>query len=114
MPCDTVRSNPRQTVAQRMAEIRSASARIAALLAAKKIQVKVGKQGAVTFIGIPDDDRVGMTDACIYRRIMASGTHAARQEIAKAERLAGRTVDRKVVAAGIHSHDGGQSWHPKG
>lgn len=114
MPCDSVRSTPRQTVAERMAEVRSASARIAALLAAKKIQVKVGKQGAITFIGIPDEDRVGMTDACIYRRVMASGTHAARQQIAQAERLAGRAVDKKVVAQGVHSHDGGRSWHPKG
>lgn len=114
MPCDTVRSNPRQTVAERMAEIRSASARIAALLAAQKVQVKIGPQGAVTFIGIPDEDRVGMTDACIYRRIMASGTHGARQAIAKAERLAGRTADKKVIAQGVHSHDGGRTWHPKG
>lgn len=114
MPCDTIRSTPRQTVAERMAEVRSASARIAALLASKKVQVKIGPQGAVTFIGIPDQDRVGMTDACIYRRIMASGTHGAKMAIAKAEQLAGRTADKKVIAQGVHSHDGGHTWHPKG
>lgn len=114
MPCDTIRSTPKQTVAERMAEVRSASARIAALLAAKKVQVKIGSQGAVAFIGIPDQDRVGMTDACIYRRIMASGTHGAKMAIAKAEQLAGRTADKKVIAQGVHSHDGGQTWHPKG
>jgi len=114
MPCDTVRTAPRQTLAERMAQVRSASARIAALLAAKKVQVKVGPQGAIVFIGIPDQDRVGMTDVCIYRRIMASGTHGARQAIVQAERLAGRAVDKKVVAHGVHSHDGGQSWHPRG
>lgn len=114
MPCDSVRSTPRQTVAERMAEVRSASARIAALLASKKVQVKIGPQGAVTFIGIPDQDRVGMTDACIYRRIMASGTHGAKMAIAKAEQLAGRTADKKVIAQGVHSHDGGHTWHSKG
>jgi len=114
LPCDSVRSTPRQTVAERMAEVRSASARIAALLASKKVQVKIGPQGAVTFIGIPDQDRVGMTDACIYRRIMASGTHGAKMAIAKAEQLAGRTADKKVIAQGVHSHDGGHTWHSKG
>lgn len=114
MPCDTVRSTPQQTLAERMAEVRSASARIAALVAAQKVQVKIGPQGAVTFIGISDKDRVGMTDACVYRRIMASGSHAARQAVVKAEQLAGRTVDRRMVAQGVHSHDGGASWHPRG
>lgn len=114
MPCDSVRSNPQQTVSERMAEVRSAAARIAALLAAKKVQVKIGPQGAVTFIGISDQDRAKMTDACIYRRVMASGTHGARQAIVKAEQLAGRTVDKRVVAQGVHSHDGGRSWHPRG
>lgn len=114
MPCDTVRSTPKQTVAERMAEVRSASVRIAALVAANKVQVKIGPQGAVAFIGIPDQARVGMTDACIYRRIMASGTHAARQAIAKAEQLSGRTVNKKMVAQGVHSHDGGATWHPRG
>lgn len=113
MPCDTT-LKPQQTVAERMAEVRSASARIGALLAAKKVQVKIGKQGAIAFIGIPDEDRANMTDACIYRRIMASGSHAARQAIAAAERMQGRTVNKKTVAAGVHSHDGGQTWHARG
>lgn len=114
MPCDSVRQTPRQTLAERMAQVRSASARIAALLAAKKVQVKIGPQGAVAFIGIPDDQRVGMTDNCIYRRIMASGSHAARQEIVKAERLAGRTANKQIIGQGVHSHDGGATWHAKG
>lgn len=114
MPCDTMRSTPQQTLAERMAEVRSASARIAALLAAQKIQVKIGPQGAITFIGISAADRAGMTDNCIYRRVMASGSHAARQAIVKAEQLSGRSVNKKMVATGVHSHDGGASWHPRG
>ena len=41
-------------------------------------------------------------------------TVANKAEIARAEALAGRTVDRKVVAAGVHSHDGGTTWNRKG
>lgn len=109
MPCDRI-TKPRQTVAQRMAEVRKATARIDALLAAQRVQVKVGKKGGVVFIGIPDDVRDGLTDNCVYRRVMSGGSHAARQAIVKAERLAGHTVDKKVVAAGLHSHDGGATW----
>jgi hypothetical protein len=55
-----------------------------------------------------------VTDACAMRRIMASGSMAARMAIMKAEQKAGRTVDRKALAQGIHSHDGGRTWHGKG
>lgn len=113
MPCNT-QLKPRQTVAQRMAEVRKATARIDALVAAQKVQVKVGKKGGIVFIGVPDDVRDGMTDACVYRAIMSKGSHAARHAITKAEQHAGRAVDKKVVATGLHSHDGGQSWHPRG
>jgi hypothetical protein len=34
--------------------------------------------------------------------------------IAKAEQVAGRSVNRQVVGQGVHSHDGGESWHSKG
>lgn len=33
-----------------------------------------------------------------------------RAEIARAEQIAGRSVDRQVLAAGVHSHDGGKTW----
>ena len=113
MPCDTMR-RANQTVQERATEVRKAVAAIDKMVAAKKVQVKVGPQGAVTFIGIPDEDRAGVTDACAYRRIMATGSTAAKMAIARAEQLAGRAVDRKVVAQGIHSHDGGATWHPRG
>ena len=113
MVCDT-QLKPQQTVAQRAAEIRKAAGKIDALLAAGKANAVVGKNGSIAFSGIPDSVRDGLTDACVYRRIMASGSHAAKQASGKAERLAGRTVDKKVVATGVHSHDGGKTWHPRG
>lgn len=113
MPCDT-KLKANQTLSQRSEEVRRAAALVDRLLVGRKVQVKVGPQGAVTFLGLTDTDRDGMTDACIYRRITQSGSAAAKMAIARAEQLAGRAVDRRVVAQGIHSHDGGQTWHPRG
>ena len=111
MPCDTIRTSPKQTLAERAKEIRAAGAKIDGMLAKGEVQVKVDKRtGGVVFSGIDDKVRTGMTDACVYRAIMARGSHAARQAIVKAERLAGRTVNRKEVLAGLHSHDGGATW----
>lgn len=113
MPCDT-RLKARQTLKQRADEVRAAVAAIEEKIRARLVKPVVGKQGAVSFTGLSEADRDGVTDACIYRRIMATGGVHARLAIQQAERLAGRTVDRKVVAQGVHSHDGGQSWHGKG
>src|SRR5512139_2970566 len=113
MPCDT-KLKPKQTLAQRKKEVRKAAAAIDKMLAVNKVQAKIGKQGAIAFVGIPDNVRDGLTDACVYRRIVTSGSVAARQAIAKAERLAGRSVDKRVVAAVMHSHDNGTTWHAKG
>lgn len=112
MPCDTT-LKPRQTLQERVAEVRKLIEALDKGIGRGRIKVKVGPQGAVAF-SVPDGERDGVTDACIYRRIMVSGSALAKAAIARAEQLAGRSVDRKVVAAGTHSHDGGQSWHAKG
>ena len=113
MACDTMRS-ANQTLSERVEEVKEATKTIDKLLAARKIQVKVGPQGAVVFTGIDASVRRGMTDGCILRRLTSSGSAASKMAIARAEQMAGRSVDRKVVAQGTHSHDGGASWHPKG
>ena len=111
MPCDTIRKTPQQTLAERAREVRAAGAKIDKMLAANQVKVKVDRRtGGVVVSGIDDKVRDGMTDACVYRAIMARGSHAARQAIAKAERLAGRSVNKKEVLAGLHSHDGGATW----
>lgn len=109
MPCDTY-LKPRQTIKQRADEVRKATDRIAKALAAGRAKAKVGPQGAIAFTGLTDDERDGVTDACAYRRIMVSGSALARVKIAQAEQLAGRSVDRKVIGQGVHSHDGGKTW----
>ena len=110
MPCDT-KLKANQTITQRKEEIRATVARLAADLAAGRVKAKVGPQGAIAFVGLTDEQRNGITDACMYRRLMVDGTALARAAIAKAEQLAGRTVNRQALAHGVHSHDHGKTWH---
>lgn len=110
MPCDT-KLKPKQTIQERADEVRRALGKIQARLMDGRVKVKVGPQGAVAFEGIADEERDGITDACIYRRIMATGSPLAKAAIAKAEQLSGRSINRQVVGQGVHSHDGGLTWH---
>jgi hypothetical protein len=113
MPCDT-KLKPKQTMSERAADIRTMVARLAKGLASGSIKAVVGPQGAVAFTGLSEWERDGVTDACAYRRVMATGSALARAAIARAEQLSGRAVDQKAVAHGTHSHDGGVTWHGKG
>jgi hypothetical protein len=110
MPCDT-QLLPNQSISDRKAEIVKATTALDAMLKKRKVRPVVGPRGEITFAGWPDADRNRITDACAYRRIMATGSALAKMEIARAEQLAGRGVDRKVIAQGGHSHDGGATWH---
>jgi hypothetical protein len=110
MACDT-RLKPRQTISERAQEVREAVTRLATAIAAGRVRVKVGPQGAIAFEGWDTNSRDGVTDNCAYRRIMATGSAMAKMHIARAEQLAGRTVDKQTVAQGHHSHDGGATWH---
>jgi hypothetical protein len=112
MPCDT-RLKYRQTLSERKAEVKKRAENIDKLLTRKKVVPKVSPQGAVAFTGLSNEDRDGLTDGCIYRRIMSTGSAMAKAEIARAEALAGRSIDKNLVAQGVHSHDGGETWHGK-
>lgn len=109
MPCDT-QLKPQQTISQRKEEVRAAVERFVRGLVSGQVRARVGPQGAVAFEGLEPKDRDGVTDACAYRRIMVTGSTMAKMAIARAEQLAGRSVDKKVVAQGVHSHDGGHTW----
>lgn len=110
MPCDT-KLKTQQTIQQRATEVRAAVSRLDALLQSRRIQVRIGPQGAVAFVGWEGEQRDGVTDNCAYRRIMSTGSALAKAAIARAEQLSGRSINRQVVAQGVHSHDGGQQWH---
>lgn len=110
MPCDT-KLKPKQTVSQRAEEVRKAVAKLNAGLISGSIKAVISAQGGVAFAGLTDQDRDGVTDACAYRRLMATGSATAKLALQRAELKAGRTIDRKALANGLHSHDGGKTWH---
>lgn len=110
MPCDRT-LKPRQTIQQRADEVRRVVERASKAMSTGRVKAKVGPQGAVAFLGLTDEERDGVTDNCLFRRLMSSGSASAKQAIARAEALAGRSVDRQVIGHGAHSHDGGLTWH---
>ena len=110
MPCDT-RLKRGQTVQQRATEIRTVVALLSQRLASGQAKAIIGPNGAIAFAGLTELERDGVTDACAYRRLMATGSALTKQAIARAEALAGRSVNRQTVASGLHSHDSGQTWH---
>lgn len=111
MPCDT-RLKARQTIQERASEVRRMVAALDKNLTTGRVRPVVDRStGAIAFQGLTEGDRDGVTDACAYRRIMATGSEQAKLAIARAEQLAGRTVNRQALAQGVHSHDGGHHWH---
>lgn len=110
MACETMRQ-PAQSLAERQAEIKQALATLTAKLTAGSVKVTIGAQGAVALTGWLGAERGGISDACAYRVLTAEGSWALRQAVARAEATSGRKVNARAVAAGVHSHDGGGSWH---
>lgn len=111
MACETYQ-RAGQSLTERKDEIRRVTEKVIAGLKSNQIGVKVDRvTGAVVFTGIAAEDRPGITDGCIYRRVLVSGSQLAIQAIQKAERLAGRSVNKQTVASGLHSHDGGSTFH---
>jgi hypothetical protein len=113
MPCDT-QLREGQTISQRKTEIRDAVTRLNRLIIAGRVKPIVGPRGAIAFQGWSDEDRSAVTDASAFRMLTITGSALAKAAIARAEQLAGRSVDRRVIAHGVHSHDGGHTWHRKG
>jgi hypothetical protein len=110
LPCDR-KLKPRQTPQERATEIREVVARLNRALVAGTVKPVIGPQGAITFQGLTEADRDGVTDNCAYRRLLATASPLALAAIARAEQMAGRSVDKRVIGQGAHSHDGGRTWH---
>ena len=107
MPCDT-KLKPNQTITQRKLEITEVVDRIQKGLVNGSMRLKLSATGAPAFDGISDADKNNVTDACIYRRIMATGSALAKAKLASAQALLGKPVQ---THGGTHSHDGGKTWH---
>lgn len=111
MPCDT-RIPRGMTPERRLEQIKVATARLEQWLDNGAVTVAISKDGAIAFVGWQGAERRDVTDVCAYRRLVNEGSFALRKAVAKAEMLAGRKVNQQAIAAGTHSHDGGQTWHP--
>lgn len=105
MPCDT-KLKPNQTITQRKLEITEVVDRIQKGLVNGSIKLRLSAAGAPAFDGVTNKNDV--TDACIYRRIMVTGSPLAKAKLASAQALLGKPV---VTTNGTHSHDGGRTWH---
>lgn len=111
MACDTQPVTPRQTLSERKTQVKAVIEGLSKALAAGRVKVVVGPQGAVGFQGWTTEEKAFVSDACAYRLLMVSGSALAKAAISRAEQMAGRGVDRKVVAQGVHMHGG--HWHGK-
>jgi len=111
MACETQLQNKNQTLSQRKAQVKDIIAFTDELIRKRKVGIVVDKRtGAIAFTGMTPQERGGVSDACTYRMIMATGSALAKQAIMKAELLADRGINKQALAQDVHSHDGGQTW----
>ena len=110
MPCDT-RLRAGQTLSQRVKAIDAALKRLEQYLTTGKTSIVIAPNGAIALKGWTAEDRDDVTDVCAYRTLASQNSWALRQAVAKAEALQGRKVNTKTIAAGVHSHDGGGTFH---
>lgn len=75
MACD-FRIPAGMTPLKRKTEIEEAMDRLQKALAIGTVKIKVGPQGAVTFVG--NWDRRGISDTCAYRKLLTSANPAVR------------------------------------
>jgi hypothetical protein len=112
MPCDTRTVRQGQTLDQRKTEVRSAVAALSAALVSGRAKAIIDKaSGAIAFQGWIEGREAQVSDACAYRYILATGSALAKQMIARAEQLAGRTVNREALRQGVHGHEHGGHMH---
>lgn len=98
---------PNQTLQQKMVQVESALKRLEQYLLTGTVKIGISPQGAIQFIGWKDRD--GLSDVCSYRSLTATNSWALRQAVMKAEGMSGRKVNPRAIAAGIHTHGGG-NW----
>jgi hypothetical protein len=99
---------PNQTLASRISQVDAAIKRLEQYLATGTVRIGISPQGAITFQGWKDNDRI--SDTCAFRSMTATNSWALRQAVMKAESMSGRKVNMKAIAAGMHSHDNGKTW----
>ena len=61
------------------------------------VRAKVGSKGDISFSGLTDADRGGLTDVEIYRNLIVNGSSLVRAKLSYAELVAGRAVNSKTI-----------------
>jgi hypothetical protein len=108
MPCDTY-IPVNMTPPQRRKQIDEAIDRLNKAIEAGQVTLVVDKStGAVGFKG--DWQRDGVSDSCAFRKLTLKSSMGFKRALAKAETMAGRKVNEKAVAAGVHMH--GDKFYP--
>jgi len=110
MVCDSLQ--PKETPEQRRKRIDAALKSLVAGLLTNKVKVKLGPKGEVAFDGWATTDRGKLTDACTYRMMSVRFSDVLARAVAAAELQSGRKLSPLAVNSGVHSHDGGKTWHP--
>ncbi len=108
MPCESLRNG--QSKKERDRDVKVALARLETYLKNGQVSLGIGTNGAIVFRGWDKTARNGVSDVCAYRKLAIAGSWELKQAQARAELLTGRKVDAKLVASGLHSHDGGKTW----
>ncbi len=104
MPCLT---QPNMTPVQKQGP-RDAIKRLESAIGAGTVRVIIGRSGGIAFSGWAEADRRGVSDLCAYRAL--ANSPELRRATMRAEALAGRKIDPRAIASGMHSHDGGNTW----
>lgn len=114
MSCDMM-LRPRQSLSERKEEVKKAISTLDKLIASGKVNVRVGTEGigkgAVAFKGWADVERSGISDACALRLLQMSCSTMTKLKLQQAQQMAGTSFNKQTLAHGVHSHDGGATWH---
>ena len=106
-----VRQQGAQATPEKKQRVKDALARLERALSAGTVKVVIDRaSGAVAFRGLWRSD--GVADSCAYRALTAANSAPLRASLARAEIMAGRSVNERAIASGVHSHDGGRSFGP--
>lgn len=108
MVCE-LRLKAAQTAEQRTREIRETLARLEQQLQKGTARLVIGANGAAAITGWTD--RNDVSDVCAIRALTAAKSFALSRAVAQAE-AGGRKLSLAAVNSGLHSHDGGKTWHP--
>ena len=111
MSCNLMR-DPQQTAEDRAREIQAALAKLQSALGSNQARYQVSPQGFVSIVGWREEDRRRVSDVCAFRMLATAGSWEHRKALAAAESRAGRAVNVQAIGAGVHSHDGGKTFHP--